>query len=127
VATRDIRRVLIANRGEIAVRIVRACKTLGIESVAAVSEADQDSLAARLADEYVVIGPAPAAQSYLCADLLVRTALEQRCDAIHPGYGFLSERSHFAQACEDAGIAFIGPDHRRRSGGKSRSTAGAGL
>ncbi|MFK9082128.1 acetyl-CoA carboxylase biotin carboxylase subunit [Pseudomonas neuropathica] len=109
VATRDIRRVLIANRGEIAVRIVRACKTLGIESVAAVSEADQDSLAARLADEYVVIGPAPAAQSYLCADLLVRTALEQRCDAIHPGYGFLSERSHFAQACEDAGIAFIGP------------------
>lgn len=109
VVTRDIRRVLIANRGEIAVRIVRACQALGIESVAAVSEADSDSLAARLADQCVIIGPPPASESYLRADLLVRTALEAGCDAVHPGYGFLSERSHFARACEEAGLVFIGP------------------
>jgi acetyl-CoA carboxylase biotin carboxylase subunit len=109
IARHDIRRVLIANRGEIAVRIVRACRSLGIETVAAVSEADIDSLAARMADEVVVLGPPPSAKSYLCADLLVKAALQTRCDAVHPGYGFLSERSSFVRACNDAGLIFIGP------------------
>jgi len=107
---RDIRRVFIANRGEIAVRIIRACNTLGIESVAGVSEADVDSLAAKLADEFVVIGPPSPSESYLRADRLVEIAANENCDAVHPGYGFLAERSSFARACEDAGIAFIGPD-----------------
>lgn len=108
-ATRDIRRILVANRGEIAVRIVRACHALGIEAVVAVSEADRHSLAAQLADRFIVIGPAPAAQSYLRADLLIKAAQEAGCDAIHPGYGFLSERSHFSRACTEAGLVFIGP------------------
>lgn len=107
---RDIRRVFIANRGEIAVRIVRACNALGIASVVGVSEADVDSLAAQLADEFVVIGPPSPSESYLCADRLVEIAANANCDAIHPGYGFLAERSGFARACNDAGIAFIGPD-----------------
>jgi acetyl-CoA carboxylase, biotin carboxylase subunit len=109
VARHDIRRVFIANRGEIAVRIVRACRSLGIESVVGVSEADTDSMAARMADEAVVIGPAPSGQSYLRADLLVKAAVQTRCDAVHPGYGFLSERSAFVRACNDAGLIFIGP------------------
>ncbi len=109
VACYDIRRVFIANRGEIAVRIVRACRSLGIESVVGVSEADADSLAARLADQAVIIGPAPSAESYLRADVLVNAALETRCDAVHPGYGFLAERSAFVRACTDAGLIFIGP------------------
>jgi acetyl-CoA carboxylase, biotin carboxylase subunit len=109
VARHDIRRVFIANRGEIAVRIVRACRSLGIESVVGVSEADTDSMAARMADQAVVIGPPPSRQSYLCADLLVQAAVATRCDAVHPGYGFLSERSSFARACNDAGLVFIGP------------------
>jgi acetyl-CoA carboxylase biotin carboxylase subunit len=108
-ATRDIRRVLIANRGEIAVRIVSACRTLGLETVAAVSDADRDSLAARVADHAVVVGPAPAAQSYLRAERLVEAALVHGCEAVHPGYGFLSERAPFARACADAGLTFIGP------------------
>jgi acetyl-CoA carboxylase biotin carboxylase subunit len=106
---RPIRRVLVANRGEIAVRIVRACHKLGIEAVAAVSQADVDSLAARMADQHVVIGPAPAAQSYLRSELLVAAALASQCDAVHPGYGFLSERAAFAHDCEAAGLIFIGP------------------
>jgi acetyl-CoA carboxylase, biotin carboxylase subunit len=105
----NIRRVFIANRGEIAVRIVRACRALGIESVVGVSEADIDSMAARVADQAVVIGPAPAAKSYLCGDLLVNAAIEARCDAVHPGYGFLSEKSAFARACTDVGLIFVGP------------------
>lgn len=106
---RPVRRVLVANRGEIAVRIVRACQQLGIEAVAAVSEADVDSLAARMAGQHVLIGPAPASQSYLRSDKLVAAALTSHCDAVHPGYGFLSERSAFAQDCEAAGLVFIGP------------------
>ena len=109
VARPTIRRVLIANRGEIAVRILRACHALGMKGIAAVSEADQDSLVARLADGVAVIGPPPAAQSYLRADLMIQAAKNHDCDAVHPGYGFLSERATFAQACADAGLVFIGP------------------
>ncbi len=106
---RPVRRVLVANRGEIAVRIVRACHGLGIDAVVAVSEADRDGLAVRMAGRHVVVGPAPAAQSYLRIDRMVAAAIETGCDAVHPGYGFLSERAEFAQACADAGLVFIGP------------------
>jgi acetyl-CoA carboxylase, biotin carboxylase subunit len=104
-----IQRILIANRGEIAVRIIRACHELGITAIQAYSEADRDSLGVALADEAICIGPPPAAQSYLRGDLLVAAARTARADAIHPGYGFLSENSAFARSCEDAGIVFIGP------------------
>jgi acetyl-CoA carboxylase, biotin carboxylase subunit len=104
-----IRRLFIANRGEIAVRIVRACQKLGLQSVVAVSDADRDTLAARLATSAVCIGPAPAAQSYLKPETLVTAALGTGCQALHPGYGFLSERAEFARLCGQAGIAFVGP------------------
>jgi len=109
VATRDIRRLFVANRGEIAVRVIRACRTLGIEAVVGVSEADTSTLAARMADEVVVLGPPLAAESYLRADKIVEAALKTCCDAMHPGYGFLSERSSFVRACVDAGLVFVGP------------------
>ncbi|WP_349605626.1 acetyl-CoA carboxylase biotin carboxylase subunit [Cupriavidus sp. DF5525] len=109
VAKRNIRRVFVANRGEIAVRVIRACRTLGIEAVVGVSEADTDTLAARLADEVVVLGPPLAAESYLRADKIVEAALRTGCDAVHPGYGFLSERSSFVRACLKAGLVFVGP------------------
>ncbi|MDM0113500.1 acetyl-CoA carboxylase biotin carboxylase subunit [Variovorax sp. J22R133] len=109
VAKRDIRRVFVANRGEIAVRVIRACRTLGIEAVAGVSEADVDTLAAKLADEVVVLGPPPASESYLRADKIVEAALSTGCDAVHPGYGFLSERSSFVRSCVEAGLVFVGP------------------
>lgn len=104
-----MRRILVANRGEIAVRIIRACFDENIQSVLVVSEADIDSLAARLADEVVVIGPASATDSYLSVDRVVQAALNANCDALHPGYGFLSERQTLVQACEENGITFIGP------------------
>ena len=104
-----IRRILIANRGEIALRILRTCKRLGIETVLAASEADLESLPARLADRTLCIGPAPSAQSYLMAGTIVQAALGSGCDAIHPGYGFLSERASLARLCEDEGVIFIGP------------------
>jgi acetyl-CoA carboxylase, biotin carboxylase subunit len=103
------KRLFVANRGEIAVRIVRACEQLGIETVAAVSDADRDTLAARIATSAVCIGPAPAAESYLKAQTLVAAAVGTGCEAIHPGYGFLSERAAFARLCEEAGLAFVGP------------------
>ena len=103
------KRLFVANRGEIAVRIVRACEQLGIESVVAVSDADRDTLAARLATCAVCIGPPPAAQSYLKAETLVAAAVGTGCEAIHPGYGFLSERAAFARLCGEAGLAFVGP------------------
>jgi acetyl-CoA carboxylase, biotin carboxylase subunit len=106
---RPLRRILVANRGEIAVRIVRACRELGIEAIQAYSEADRESHAVEIADGAICIGPAPAAQSYLVQDRLVAAARVARADAIHPGYGFLSENAEFAKACEDAGIVFIGP------------------
>jgi acetyl-CoA carboxylase, biotin carboxylase subunit len=103
------RRVLIANRGEVAVRIVRACHELGIEAVAVYSTADRDSLHVRLADDAVQVGPPAAAQSYLNIPSLVAAATTTGCEAVHPGWGFLAENAEFAAACEDNDLAFIGP------------------
>jgi acetyl-CoA carboxylase, biotin carboxylase subunit len=104
-----LRRVFVANRGEIALRIVSACRQLGIESVVGTSDADRDSLAARRADRAICIGPPPAAQSYLRDDLIVQAALGTGCDAIHPGYGFLSESPRLAARALDHGLVFVGP------------------
>ena len=103
-------KILIANRGEIAVRIIRACKEMGIASVAVCSEADRDCLHAALADECICIGPAAAKDSYLNESRILSAALVSGAQAIHPGYGFLSENAQFAEACRKNGIAFIGPD-----------------
>ena len=120
-----LKRVLVANRGEIAVRIVKACFDEGIESVLAVSQADQGSLGAQLADRTVVIGPAAAAESYLDVGRVVAAAKVTGCDALHPGYGFLSERPELAAACEEEGVIFIGPSAAamRRSGDKATARA----
>ncbi len=104
-----IHRLLVANRGEIAARVIRTCARLGIESVLAASDADLDSLPARLADRVVRLGPAPAAASYLDPAAVVRAAQAVGADAVHPGYGFLSENPSLALACEAAGIVFVGP------------------
>ncbi|HTQ63046.1 MAG TPA: acetyl-CoA carboxylase biotin carboxylase subunit [Candidatus Solibacter sp.] len=104
-----IRRILIANRGEIAVRVIRTCQRLGVESVLAASEADLDSMAARLADETICIGPPNSAQSYLNIQAIVAAAAASKAGAIHPGYGFLSENPKLAEACEREGLIFIGP------------------
>ena len=104
-----VSRVLIANRGEIALRILRACRTLGIEAVVAYSEADRASLPALLADEAICIGPADAKRSYLSAPAVISAALVTGCDAIHPGYGFLSEDDAFAEAVRAHDLTFIGP------------------
>lgn len=104
-----IERVLVANRGEIALRVIRSCRLLGIQTVLVVSDADRDSLPARHADRVVCIGPGRPADSYLRIDTVVQAALGTGADAVHPGYGFLSERAAFARRCEEAGITFIGP------------------
>lgn len=104
-----IRRILIANRGEIAVRVIRSCRALGIETVLAASEADLDTLPSRLADRTLCIGPARPSESYLKVDTIVQAALGVQADAIHPGYGFLSERAPLAKLCEQEGVTFIGP------------------
>lgn len=104
-----IKKLLIANRGEIALRIVRACRELGVRSVAVYSQADEQSLAVQLADEAICIGPGPATESYLRSDRILSAAELADVDAIHPGYGFLSENDTFARQCEDCGIRFIGP------------------
>jgi acetyl-CoA carboxylase biotin carboxylase subunit len=106
---RPFRRVLIANRGEIALRILRACRELGIEVVAIYSDADSDGAWVEAADHAVRVGPAPASESYLRGDAIVEAALATRADAIHPGYGFLSERADFARKVVASGIAFVGP------------------
>ena len=95
-----IQKLLIANRGEIAVRIIRACREMGIESVAVYSEADQESLHTQLADEAVCIGPSASSESYLNMESIISAAMVTGADAIHPGFGFLSENAKFAQLCE---------------------------
>src|SRR5215831_7238535 len=118
---KSFRRILIANRGEIAVRIMRTCRAMGIESVAVYSDADENAPHTRLADQAVRIGPPPATESYLNIDRIIEAAARTRADAIHPGYGFLSENGDFADACNAAGIVFIGPssDVIRKMGSKS--------
>jgi len=105
----NISRVLVANRGEIAVRVIKSCRELGIESVAAVSEADIQSLAAKMADRRVCIGPPRSADSNLKINTIISAALGTRADAVHPGYGFLAEHPGLAEACEKHGLVFIGP------------------
>lgn len=104
-----IKKVLIANRGEIAVRIIRACREMGIETVAVYSEADKEALHTQLADEAVCIGPAALSESYLSMERIISATIVSGADAIHPGFGFLSENSQFAQLCEKCNITFIGP------------------
>lgn len=104
-----LKRILIANRGEVAVRIIRACRELGIETVAIYSEADKEALHVRLADRAVCIGPAKMSKSYLNIKNIIETACLTGCDSIHPGFGFLSENAHFAQICEEIGLKWIGP------------------
>ena len=122
-----IKKLLVANRGEIAVRILRAARELGIATVQAVSEADRESLSARMADQIEVIGPAHASRSYLNAASIIEAAWRSGADAIHPGYGFLSENAAFAQAVEDAGLTFIGPraETIRLMGDKARARSAA--
>ncbi len=120
-----IRRVLIANRGEIALRIIHAAQALGIETVLATSQADRDSLPARMADRALCIGPAQSSESYLKIDALLTAALESGCDALHPGYGFLAESEQLAEACAKEGIIFVGPtpDQILRMGNKLEARA----
>ncbi|HOF69652.1 MAG TPA: acetyl-CoA carboxylase biotin carboxylase subunit, partial [Ruminococcus sp.] len=106
------KKILIANRGEIAVRIIRACRELGIRCVAVYSTADRNALHAQIADEAVCIGPAPTKDSYLNMNAVITAALNTGCNAIHPGFGFLSENADFARLCEKNGIVFIGPSYK---------------
>src|SRR5713226_5566822 len=103
------RKILIANRGEIALRVIRACREMGIHCVIAHSEADRDSLPVRMADEHICVGPGASSKSYLNIPNIISAALISGADAIHPGYGFLSENTSFAEICADAHITFIGP------------------
>ena len=116
-------KILIANRGEIAVRIIRACREMGIKTVAVYSEADRDSLHTLLADEAICIGPAPSGQSYLNMERILSATVAMKAEAIHPGFGFLSENARFAELCEKCSIAFIGPSASiiNRMGNKSEA------
>ncbi len=122
---RPIRKILIANRGEIACRVIRACREMQIATVAVFSEADRDGLHVRLADEAIPIGPPPARDSYLRAEKILEAAARTGADAVHPGYGFLSENAEFAEACAAAGLTFIGPPPSaiRAMGGKTSARA----
>ena len=133
-----LKKILIANRGEIAVRIIRTARRLGVRTVAVVSEADRGAPFAALADEVVEIGPGPAAESYLRVDKIIAAAKATGADGIHPGYGFLAENADFAEAVGEAGIKFIGPSparhapHGRQGRGqgdrrRGRRAGGAGL
>src|ERR1051326_1193889 len=119
------KKVLIANRGEIALRVICACKEMGIETVAVYSEADRNSLHVRFADEAVCIGPARSADSYLNIASIISAAEITNAEAIHPGYGFLSENAHFAEVCETSKITFIGPrpEVMRLMGDKNQARA----
>ncbi len=119
------KKILIANRGEIALRVIRACREMGIQSVAVYSEADRESMHVRMADEAYCIGPAPAKQSYLNSEALLTAARISQAEAVHPGYGFLSENADFAEACAKNGIVFIGPSASaiRKLGYKSTAKA----
>ncbi|MFZ9155094.1 MAG: biotin carboxylase N-terminal domain-containing protein, partial [Schleiferiaceae bacterium] len=120
-----IKKILIANRGEIAMRIIRTCREMGIKTVAVYSEADRDSLHVRFADEAVCIGPAPSRDSYLKISHLIAAAEITNADAIHPGYGFLSENSKFSKICAEHGIKFIGatPEQIDKMGDKATAKA----
>ncbi len=124
-----IRKLLIANRGEIAVRVIRACRELGIETVAVYSEADRDSLHTQLADEAICIGPGPSEDSYLNMESIMSATIVSGADAIHPGFGFLSENARFAEFCEKCGVIFVGPSSQviRKAGDKqaARNTMAA--
>jgi acetyl-CoA carboxylase biotin carboxylase subunit len=117
------RKVLIANRGEIALRVLRACRDLGVPAVVAYSDADRDSLAVRLATDAVCIGPAPSSRSYTSIPAIISAALVTGCDALHPGYGFLSENAYLADICQQVGVTFIGPppDVITKMGNKSEA------
>ena len=119
-------KILIANRGEIAVRIIRACREMGIKTVAVYSEADRDSLHTLLADEAICIGPAPSSESYLDMERIISATVAMKADAIHPGFGFLSENARFADLCEKCNIRFIGPSaeiiHRMGNKSEARNT-----
>ena len=120
---RPLKRVLVANRGEIAVRVMRTCRERGIETVAVYSDADRTMPHVRMADASVCIGPPPPRESYLRIEAIIAAALSSGADAIHPGYGFLSENPAFAEAVENAGLVFIGPsaDSIRAMGEKTRA------
>ena len=116
-------RILVANRGEIACRIIRTIKSKGMQSVAVYSEADANALHVEMADEAVCIGPPSVTESYLAADNIIAAAVSSGADAVHPGYGFLSENAEFAEAVESAGLVFIGapPDSIRAMGNKAEA------
>lgn len=118
-----IKKVLVANRGEIAVRIIRACREMGIETVAVYSQADEEALHTQLADEAICIGPAPSSESYLNMEQIISATLVSGADAIHPGFGFLSENSKFVELCEKCNITFIGPSSEviQKMGHKSQA------